>query len=230
MQLSGSDLLSEITAAEYSDFLLLAPHYDDVALSLGGFLSEVQPTIRFHTIICYGVSRHAPFRQCTNAADITMLRQSEESAFWSDVGGSFSVIPNQEFSGFSGDLIGVFDKALSCPRSTLVFAPAGVGKHPDHLALNAVGALLARMRPVAFFEDLPYACGMVNYGYSIDGVKPCEVLAHFDEGHLMKKIRRMTEHYPSQGLGRVAEALRGHACQLSRRRGHFAERLWVVKC
>jgi LmbE family N-acetylglucosaminyl deacetylase len=158
------------TAAK--DFLFVSPHPDDIALSLGAMcgVRETGRSCRLVTVFSRTdfVAPEVPRDERT----ATKLRKAEDIAFaeafrMTRVDLDFADFPLR--TGLPVDTCTsapvdatamVLDALLSLDvsPSTLVFAPAGLGHHVDHVAVRDATKEFAQRRelPLVFYSEMPY--------------------------------------------------------------------------
>ena len=158
--------------------LVLSPHFDDAALSIGGALAAraFPDPVCIYTI--FGISNYTSGRFHAGWRRVTNLRRCEDRRYAALVGATCAFAEFQE----AGLRIGSdfqslfrcrgnpypskpagFDRALREIvleyRPWLLVCPLGIGDHWDHLLVyRAVRKMRLSFRlPVLFYEDLPYA-------------------------------------------------------------------------
>lgn len=162
--------------------ILLSPHSDDIAFSLG---NAVRTAARATMITLFTASAHIAGEamgmppEPRRIAEVSALRRAEDEAFadrlalqrleldlWEpalhgrthrDIGG---VAPDTDL--LRAPLLDVLERLLAEPGPVCLLSPAGIGGHSNHLATRAVviealPMLEARGVRVLFYEDLPYA-------------------------------------------------------------------------
>jgi LmbE family N-acetylglucosaminyl deacetylase len=156
--------------------LLLSPHPDDIAWSLGGLVARLRRTgaVMF-AVTFFGRTAYAPGSPAHGSAAATQVRGIEEDT-WAELAGvraDRGDLPDASLRGYDDDTeMGAepdpeivratterLRGALTLVRPHLTLAPLAVGGHVDHRAVRlAVGALLPRLSPgLLWYEDLPYA-------------------------------------------------------------------------
>ena len=157
--------------------ILLSPHADDIALSLGGWLArtETENTGLLKKIEVFTGFNWSSTMPHTPEADgdttkATELRILEEQRFCDRFGMSlsFGMLPDTsilkidhlEPTNLDTDyrlviLRGLFAEHL---QNTIAFAPISLGEHIDHrLFTRAILETKAEMLLTVFYEDLPYS-------------------------------------------------------------------------
>lgn len=159
--------------------LLLSPHPDDIAWSLGGLTARLRAVdAELRVITFFGRSRYAPGHPTHGTVDAVPVRAAEEDAWATLVGTRIrrADLPDASLRGFDDDtemgavpeddivarIAGLLDTAIEEFRPDLLLAPLAIGGHVDHAAVRrAVQPWEAREsgeRPeVLWYEDLPYA-------------------------------------------------------------------------
>ncbi len=157
--------------------LLLSPHADDVALSLGGWLAflrhhkmELLKEIEVFTGFTWSnVTPHMP-EVTGNSVKATMLRKEEELAFCDSFNLLLSVgmLPDTSILNinYTDPVDIITDQRLVLLKDMLrdriagktVFAPISLGDHVDHRIFTRVAMESKdQVEIMIFYEDLPYA-------------------------------------------------------------------------
>jgi len=154
--------------------LVLSPHPDDAAFSVGGLLhTRVFAPVTIVTV--FGETNYLGvhgFRD--DAREATSIRRAEDEAFAAAVGASLISCAFPDASVRLGSsLDAIFGQAEAVPaelpemlaeivrreRPAVILAPAAIGGHVDHRIVRALAPELARVCDAAlvYYEDLPYA-------------------------------------------------------------------------
>lgn len=141
-----------------SRLLLLQPHPDDVALSLGGFLSGWRGSVSIESIFCQ--------------SDTSEQRMKEDRRFVATLGGNLRERMYRE-----GEPLPRFDVPEVCAVGCLALAPMAISRHRDHIAVRDA-ALQAGVQ--LYWEDVAF-WGI--YGMSTDD----RVMASMRDGELFAK-------------------------------------------
>lgn len=154
--------------------LVLAPHPDDAAFSVGGLLhrrvfAPVTIVTVFGRTSFLGVHGFQ-----ADAGEATSIRRVEDAAFAAAVGAeliscelpdasvrlgsSLDVIFGDADAG-SAELPEMLADVVRQVRPAVILAPAAIGGHVDHRIVRALAPGLARAcgAALAYYEDLPYA-------------------------------------------------------------------------
>lgn len=162
--------------------LLLSPHSDDLALSVGSRLSSSRGWrgMPKTAVTVFVESVHAPYADVQGEREITRLRQREEQDFARAAGAGLIQLPWKEawLRGYPSreSLFAVDDprrdplyqEVRASLRTVLasrpwaaVVAPLGIGRHVEHLIVRDACRELGA-RPLLLYEDLPYAADFGN--------------------------------------------------------------------
>jgi LmbE family N-acetylglucosaminyl deacetylase len=151
--------------------VILAPHSDDAVLSCWSVLRK-PPAKTVVTVFAGTPSDDAPmswwdtFTGATSAQARAHERRQEDAEVLGRLGARSVALGFLEGSYRGGEqdagpLLGAIRPIAA--SGAMVYAPAGIGRHPDHFAVRAAAiALLARGVPVTLYADLPYAS---HYGW-----------------------------------------------------------------
>ncbi|MGZ4887565.1 MAG: PIG-L deacetylase family protein [Candidatus Angelobacter sp.] len=161
-----------------SRVIVISPHIDDAAFSLAATLKVlVAAGSAVQIINCFTLSRYAPFSGTNSKISAITRRRHEEEAFLHYLGGKSSSadlglvdapartgvglrgimashLPLKELSETVAMLAGGLDDA---DDDTAIMAPLAIGDHSDHYIARQAAILKYHDRPIAFYEDLPYA-------------------------------------------------------------------------
>jgi len=157
--------------------ILLSPHWDDAVLDCWSLLTSGREL----TVVNVFAGTPAPGRLtlwdavtgATDSAQRAGERRAEDALALARAGRqpvSLPFLDSQYRSGASPTLEQI-DGAVSAElaRAAHVYAPAGLGSHPDHLLTRRYGRMLARAgMPVTLYAELPY-CVMHGWPHWVDG-------------------------------------------------------------
>lgn len=154
--------------------LLLSPHPDDIAWSLGAIVARLRAAdVELHTATFFGRSRYAPGHATHGREEASMVRRAEEQA-WAAAAGvrlrSFE-LPDASLRGYDDEtemgptpepeIVREVARRLSATldelRPALLFAPVAAGGHVDHAAVRLAVFEVRTDAEVFWFADLPYA-------------------------------------------------------------------------
>ncbi len=228
--------------------LVLSPHADDAALSVGGLLLRVGRRSAIQLLTLFGRSNYLRSSGCENDWRlVSERRKREDTAFARRIGAHLDYLDFPEASlrlGYS--LAKVFvdaEKArLSVPRDlmkkvtpvverarpALILSPLGLGGHRDHLIARNLARTIGRRQDltVMYYEDLPYAAAvpereLLSHVRSFDSnLRPTLVSV---EEELRSKLDNLTLYRSQIGIEEM-KAVDVHARRW--RDSGAAERLW----
>jgi LmbE family N-acetylglucosaminyl deacetylase len=218
--------------------LLLSPHPDDIAWSVGGTVAALRAAgAELLTVTFFGRSRYAPGSASHGSSAATQVRRAEEDAWAAQAGVRLdrADLPDASLRGYDDDTeMGAepsreivaaagrcLDGALALARPHLTLAPLAAGGHVDHAAVRRA---VAGSRPgpppgLIWYEDLPYA-------QSRTADRPGEPVTVDVSRHWAAKERGVG-CYPSQLPDTVLPILRRHAATVAQRAAGRAERVWA---
>ena len=158
---------------------VLAPHADDAALSLGASLQRLaQAGVALTVVTCHTRSAWAPHHPRAREAEaVTRVRRREDARYAQLLGARLIELGLDEAALRRPGLLvqrptdgadrahgRALARALACALAdersdggALMLVPLGIGEHVDHALTRTAGLERARRRPLAFYEDLPYA-------------------------------------------------------------------------
>jgi LmbE family N-acetylglucosaminyl deacetylase len=151
--------------------IVLSPHFDDAVLSCWSVLRE-QRAVTVVNVFGGVPSANVPISWWDrltggrSASERALERRQEDAKALERIGCRPINLPflGSEYrrgDQDAGPLLSVISPHVD--RRTTVYAPAGIGQHPDHFAVRAAAvALLARGVPVTLYAELPYCC---HYGW-----------------------------------------------------------------
>ncbi|MEQ9207272.1 MAG: hypothetical protein RLN78_07890 [Phycisphaerales bacterium] len=173
-----------ITSESRPRLLLLAPHSDDIAYSLGATL--LSPGWKTHydldIVTVFTRSSHAPYLSTTSASEITCVR-TEEDRIYADtigarwIGGPFGETTTRGYPDTRSiylvrdprddQIFAEVRDFLTPMMSTgngyrMVVAPLGIGGHIEHQIVFRIVCDHAEI-PALFYEDQPYAADFSDY-------------------------------------------------------------------
>jgi LmbE family N-acetylglucosaminyl deacetylase len=155
--------------------LVLSPHPDDVALSVGGLVRLLRPEVRLTIVSVFTRSVAAPLvpRPARSPALVSDRRKSEDRAYCQKIGAHLADLdyPDVSLRGYprgewlgepSGDDAVAAEvtarlRAMIAGEPAMLLAPLAIGSHVDHLIVRRALTSLASGVKLGFYEDLPYA-------------------------------------------------------------------------
>ncbi len=158
--------------------LVLSPHWDDAVLDCWGVLREKRPlkvvnifagtpppgtTTLWDSITGSGDSAARTRERL--AEDARALGRAERTPV------NLALLDAQYRFGLPRPKLSELDRAVSARISlaSMVYAPAGIGSHPDHLLTRQYArALLRTGMPVTLYAELPY-CVLHGWPHWVDG-------------------------------------------------------------
>jgi LmbE family N-acetylglucosaminyl deacetylase len=227
-----------------SPALVLSPHPDDAAFSVGGLLhTRVLAPVTIATV--FGTTNYLGVHGFqADARQATAIRRAEDAAFAAAVGAelvscglpdasvrlgpSLDVIFGDADGAVPAELPAMLADVVRRVRPALILAPAALGGHVDHRAVRALAPDLARScgAALAWYEDLPYAGWMAaddiaaHFATLPGDPRPIDI--PLDDAMAMKLSSIML--YGTQAMPDWVDAIRGHALRLH---PAGAERLWA---
>jgi len=155
--------------------LLLSPHPDDIAWSLGGTLARMRGAgAEPHVLTFFTRTRYAPTHPAHgDRLEVSRVREEEERA-WARANGVLlhrATLDDSSLRGYDDDTeLGAepaadvvskvarhVETVLSEVDPGLVLVPLAAGGHVDHAAVRIAAAKLVPPALLAWYEDLPYA-------------------------------------------------------------------------
>jgi LmbE family N-acetylglucosaminyl deacetylase len=179
LNVSAADFKTIMSGA--APAVIISPHLDDAALSLGAAMLAGSLGSSPHIVVVFSVSNYTFEMPGTGDVEVvTRTRKSEETTVcrlmkaslqFLDYGEplvrgacrEFEEVFNKDFKPTSDPLYhriaGDVRRILDQRKPGLLIFPLALGDHLDHILLNSIGlALLADSGArIMFFEDLPYA-------------------------------------------------------------------------
>lgn len=157
---------------------IISPHRDDAAFSMGvAMASFTGHKVPFRLISCFTISNFAPFAGTSDVEEISRLRGMEDRQFLQALSVPDDVI---DLRRVDAPIRRSEDFQQACRRGPLsredraemdqlakllreaapsgpVILPLGLGDHIDHRLARGAGLIAGAGRPLAFYEELPYA-------------------------------------------------------------------------
>lgn len=216
--------------------LAVAAHPDDLALSLGGLLFKLRSRATLRGFVAFGRSRYSRRNFELNGRNLERLRHAEETAFARMIGmririddlpdtscrGVDDFTPRRHSSGareLHRQVVSALRQEMAQFPPSALLAPAGIGRHADHIAIRDAALSLQRWNlPVILYEDLPYSIGRPSDAAVPRGrrvIVPVDDCIHrkaralllYDSQLARLQIARVIEHASVRGQGGPAECL-----------------------
>lgn len=233
--------------------LVVAPHPDDAALSVGGSVFHLpKPVVLLTVFGRTNFTAHGNFEADVEA--VTRRRREEDRAYAERTGLEwiyldlpdaalrvpqeyrFIIIsdPDESRAALEVDLQSPGPEVRAALRdavgrmgSPLVLLPAGIGRHRDHVLVREVGREVAAERgcAAAFYEDLPYSASITDQAIRgwMAELDPELVPVPVPIDDTLEEKLAAVQLYESQMNYTLVDSLR----RIARRHGTPAERLWA---
>lgn len=215
--------------------LLLSPHADDAAFSLGGAIAAGLLPRPITLLTVFGRSTFSQATGPNGDVDaVTCQRRAEDEAYarrhglqWIWLEHDDAVVRLGWDAIFRGDAprpacTHAISEAVCGVGAALVLAPLGLGNHVDHGLLRDLAVAMPRTGRLAFYEDLPYAATLSpnRIATHVQAFDPTLQPIELPLGPTALEAKQADiETYASQVDVWIRRSLRRHA-----RRGR--ERLW----
>jgi LmbE family N-acetylglucosaminyl deacetylase len=174
-RVSSCDTTRAMSTVATDSWVILSPHHDDAALSLGLTLLEAaQRGTSVHVLNAFTVSSHCPGRDAQGVSDVSSLRAEEDATFVAQLpGGVAGDLGRRDASlrGYDGvrcvrrraldasERAEVLDLALQLrpwQGHDVYFVPLGLGDHIDHRVARVAAERAWAGAEIRYYEDLPY--------------------------------------------------------------------------
>lgn len=231
--------------------ILISPHSDDIAYSLGGALLEnyfEKPAI---LVTIFTISNFSPRLKLTDPEEITRVRRLEDIEFTRKVG-----IEYRGFQFLEPPLRGkrtheeIFDsdqhsdpiynevyvslsKFIKCFPNALVVSPMALGDNIDHRIAFDACSLICRENniKISFYEDVPYVSLLTlkqieNRAYEINPyLKPnkINITSSYNDKLINLKL------YKTQIAKKIPKGVLTHAVRLGIKNENLIEFIWTNK-
>lgn len=158
--------------------LLLSPHADDVAYSIGGLVARLSRRSDLCLMTVFGYSGWALPQAGggQSTATISLVREREDRAYCARRGIDYQHLecPDSFVMGYdtamelsmgtaadlrTEDVVDLVGHAVTCWGPHLVLAPSGLGGHIDHQIVRRAADSLHHL-DVLYYEDLPYSASL----------------------------------------------------------------------
>lgn len=225
--------------------LLLSPHADDVAYSLGGVVAQLSMQADLHLLTIFGQSGWA-LPQASgekSAAAISAEREQEDRAYCGRRRMGYKILkfPDSFIMGYdqqaelssvaaddlrTPDVVKQILYAVSNLAPQIVIAPCGLGGHVDHQIVRIAADMLEDV-DVLYYEDLPYSSKLslseIERQLSNQCLTPAMTIDITSA--LQGKCEDMRGYRSQTSESTITEMLL-HAARIGAGSGIYAERLW----
>jgi LmbE family N-acetylglucosaminyl deacetylase len=225
--------------------LLLSPHADDVAYSIGGIVARLAMQADILLMTVFGRSGWAlPQTLCQASVDaISAMREQEDRAYCVRRRIDYALLayPDSFVMGYdeakelsvvaaddprTTNIVKRVGDTVACLVPHIVFAPCGLGGHVDHQIVRTAVDALDQVE-VFYYEDVPYSASLslaeLDRQLTAQGLAPT-VTADI-ELVLAGKCEDMWSYRSQTSALTIAEMLL-HAGRVGMGTARYAERLW----
>ncbi len=225
--------------------LLLSPHADDVAYSIGGIVARLskhadmslmtvfgrsgwafEPRLRQESVDAVSAQREQEDRAyCERRQlDYSILRCPDSFVMGYDEAKEVSVAPREDPR--TADIVKLIGDSVARLVPDVVIAPCGVGGHIDHQIVRAATEALHRV-DILYYEDIPYSATLqlteLEKELAVQGLTPAMTVDI--EIVLRTKCEDMWGYRSQTSAPTVAEMLL-HASRVGAGIARYAERVW----
>jgi LmbE family N-acetylglucosaminyl deacetylase len=225
--------------------LLLSPHADDVAYSIGGIVARLSMRADILLMTVFGRSGWAlPQALRQESVDaVSALREQEDRAYCErrqidyallpcpdsfvmgyDEAQELSVAPDDDPR--TADIVKLIGDSVAHLVPHVVLAPCGLGGHVDHQIVRTAAEALDHVE-VLYYEDVPYSASLplaeLDRQLTAQGLAPAVTVDI--EIVLEGKCEDMWGYRSQTGAPTIAEMLL-HASRVGAGTARYAERLW----
>ena len=231
--------------------LLVSPHSDDIAFSIGGTLLKKFFNSPILVVTIFTISNISPCIRKNDSEIISQLRHLEDFEFAEKMGLEFhsfsfpeptmrglSLLDLYETNNLNSDPMyneveTALTKFIKSHQCNMLVSPMGLGNHIDHIMLCDICIQIARENKIkiAFYEDLPYASMMTLKKIK---VRAEEISPHLNVCNINitdvfdEKIKNMTI-YKTQTCRFIQTKIKLHAMRLNFENNSFIEYIWPNK-
>lgn len=225
--------------------LLLSPHADDVAYSIGGIVARLSMRADLRLMTIFGYSGWAlPQASCEKSTDaISAEREREDRAYCARRRIDYDLLscPDSFVMGYdkatelsiaatddprTEDVVNLIHNAVACRVPQVVLAPCGLGGHVDHQIVRIAADALHHVE-VLYYEDVPYSSSLplpeLERQLAAQGLTPA--MTADIEVVLESKCEDMRGYRSQTSASTIAEMLL-HAGRVGTGTARYAERLW----
>ncbi|MQT26198.1 PIG-L deacetylase family protein [Pseudomonas helleri] len=225
--------------------LLLSPHSDDIAYSIGGIVARLSQRADLRLMTIFGHSGWVlPRVTCEQSADaISAERELEDREYCVRRSIDYDLLhcPDSFVMGYdtatelrfsatedprTESVVDLIRNAVTCWVPEVVLAPCGIGGHVDHQIVRVAADALDRVQ-VLYYEDVPYSANLplpeLERQLAVQGLIPA--MTTDIESALESKCEDMWG-YRSQTSSTTVVQMLLHARRVGTGTSRYAERLW----
>lgn len=156
--------------------VVVSPHCDDGALSVGGIMRELTTSVStIFLLTVYTISRHIAYRSSQITRDISRIRVEEDRSFCSALSIRYCHLRQEEYACrrrvdltelFDGrdlldlpeykKLLETLSKTIARLNPRFVMCPLSLGNHIDHRMVTSALRAVCRLNLI-YYEDQPYS-------------------------------------------------------------------------
>ncbi len=228
--------------------LLLSPHADDIAYSIGGIVAQLSQRANLRLMTIFGHSGWVlPQTTCEQSADaISTERELEDREYCVRRSIDYDLLhcsdsfvmgydTTTELSTSATEdprtesIVDLIRNAVTCWMPEVVLAPCGLGGHVDHQIVRFAADALDRVQ-VLYYEDIPYSSSLalaeLERRLAAQGLIPA--MTTDIESVLESKCEDMWGYRSQTSSSTVIQMLL-HAGRVGAGTSRYAERLWRRK-
>jgi len=225
--------------------LLLSPHADDIAYSIGGIVAQLSMRADLRLMTIFGHSGWAlPQASCEKSASaISAEREREDRAYCARRRIDYDLLPcpdsfvmgydnATELSIAAADdprtegVVNLIRNAVARRVPQIVLAPCGLGGHVDHQIVRIAADALDHVE-ILYYEDVPYSSSLplpeLERQLAVQGLTPA--MTADIEVVLQSKYEDMWG-YRSQTSASTVAGMLLHASRVGADTARYGERLW----
>jgi LmbE family N-acetylglucosaminyl deacetylase len=228
-----------------SRILLLSPHADDIAYSVGGIVALLGTRAEIQLLTVFGRSGWtcSQVLRGMSVDAVSALREREDRAYCERRRIDYAPFsyPDSSTMGYddatelasapdhdprTADIVERIGKFVACNSPQIVLAPCGLGGHVDHRIVRSAAQALDEVA-VLFYEDIPYSAALsltaLNRLLANESLVPAMTIDI--ESVVRDKCDDMWS-YRSQTTEAAVAAMLMHAGRVGAGVARYAERLW----
>jgi hypothetical protein len=221
---------------------VIAPHSDDAALSLGGFL--IKSNFIKEIVNIFSTCAFSIIPKLKNPEEITLMNNKEECLFAQKIKAKLYFLGKNEallrgYRHWKGkinkkkdgkilnEILGfIKERAINWHE---IYFPIGIGNHIDHKIIFEIGKYLTRKlsKKIYFYEDLPYAAELPEEEVK-KYLTQFKESRYFNISHVIDKKIKLCSIYKTQYSKDYLQILKIYARKISpaSRKILYCERVW----